>query len=444
LRQQLVLLILFVGVLGLLGLLNAASYVQQEQTADSEADPNRSSYNAGSTGTNAYYSLLSESGHRVTRWQEPATSLNALRGRPSVLVLIGPPKEGLGPDEVEALLRWVANGGRLVIIDREPRSELVTTTANWSLTFQPPSFGRIHAVDPADPRQMTDDVSAVRPAQPSIFTQGVNAVQPSIFSADIRFERFSDGSGPPPAAATSGPPPASIVESPSQIAPTTHLIGKGQNLLVDAPFGSGRIVILADPFIVSNTGIAMADNAQLAVNLVAVNDGLVAFDEYHHGYGASKNRFLEFFAGTPVIAIFLQLSVILAAVFYSKSRRFARPLPEPEPNRLSKLEYVSAMAELQQRTRAYDLAIENTYSDFRRRVARVVGLEPISTSHVDLAAAIAERTEMNAREVADTLFQCEEIIRGEPTNKSAVVSLIAQLRSIETLLGIARSRTTSR
>ncbi|MDQ3180706.1 MAG: hypothetical protein M3Q33_09320, partial [Acidobacteriota bacterium] len=79
---------------------------------------------------------------------------------------------------------------------------------------------------------------------------------------------------------------------------------------------------------------------------------------------------LAYSAGTPFVAIFLQFAVLVGLVLFSNSRRFARPLPENEPNRLSKLEYVSAMAELQQRTRAFDLAIENIYTDFRRRTAR--------------------------------------------------------------------------
>jgi hypothetical protein len=59
--------------------------------------------------------------------------------------------------------------------------------------------------------------------------------------------------------------------------------------------------------------------------------------------------------------------LLIGLIFFSQSRRFARPLPPDEPNRLSKLEYVAAMAQLQQTTKGYDLAIENIYTDFRRR-----------------------------------------------------------------------------
>ncbi len=83
-------------------------------------------------------------------------------------------------------------------------------------------------------------------------------------------------------------------------APVTHLTSNARNILVDAPFGSGRIVILSDPYVVSNGGISLVDNAQFAVNIVSNGTGIIAFDEYHHGYGGNTNRLFEFFAGTPV------------------------------------------------------------------------------------------------------------------------------------------------
>jgi hypothetical protein len=97
------------------------------------------------------------------------------------------------------------------------------------------------------------------------------------------------------------------------------------------------------------------------------------------------------------------------------------------------------MAELQQRSRAYDLAIENIYTDFRRRAARLLGADNFLTKYDELARMIAERTGLDARNVADTLFKCEDIIRGEPTNKREVVELIAALRALEQKLGLTRA-----
>jgi hypothetical protein len=149
---------------------------------------------------------------------------------------------------------------------------------------------------------------------------------------------------------------------------------------------------------------------------------------------------LGYFAGTPLVAVSLQLAALVGLILFSQSRRFARPLPESEPNRLSKLEYVSAMAELQQRTRAFDLAIENIYTDFRRRAARLVGADNHTTSHTDLARLIVERAQLNVAETENLLFKCEEIIRGEPTNKREVLDLTSRLREVEEKMGLKRSR----
>ena len=226
----------------------------------------------------------------------------------------------------------------------------------------------------------------------------------------------------------------------SPTAPVIHLANDKKNLLADFSYGAGKIVYLADPYIVTNGGISLVDNAQLAINLVAA-DGLIAFDEYHQGYGTNKNRLLAYFAGTPVVAIVLQLALLIALIFYSQSRRFARALPEAEPSRLSKLEYVAAMAELQQRTKAFDLAIENIYNDFRRRVARSFGVDNFTTSRSDLAQMIAERLPSeNYGEIDELMRKCEDVAYGAPTNKKEVLQLAGRLRELEEKLGLQRRK----
>lgn len=427
-------------LVALLAGLNAASYVQKEKTPDNEFAPNRSTFNSGATGTQAFYTLLFETGRKVTRWQEPpAALLTAKANKPTVFVVTGSLRRPFSAGETGELLRWVSDGGRLIVIDRDPLEELVTTTANWKLSLKASDQAvDIFAVDPADQKQMIGDLAAVKPVQPTLFTKNINAVQPSRFAASVGFERFGESNEGDPSTKTHGIS-ASTIKSPSQTAPMVHFASGDRNLVVDAPYGNGKIVFLADPYIISNGGIALVDNAQMAINLVVAGDGIVAFDEYHQGYGTDNNRFLQFFAGTPVVAIFLQAVILVGFIFYSQSRRFARAVPEPEPDRLSKLEYVAAMAELQQRTRAFDLAIENIYTDFRRRVARLLGLDGFTAKSGEIATAITERTGLDRSKTEETLFKCEDIIRGEPTNKREVVTLIAALRELETKLGIKRA-----
>ena len=211
-------------------------------------------------------------------------------------------------------------------------------------------------------------------------------------------------------------------------------------MLIDFPFGSGEIVFLTDPYVVSNGGINLVDNAQLATNIVASRNGIIAFDEFHQGFGAGENQLLVYFSGTPVVPIFLQLAALVGLLLFSQSRRFARALPTDEPNRLSKLEYVSAMAELQRRTRAFDLAIENIYGEFRRRSSRSLGVDNFTVSRRDLAQMIAERAKLNADETENMMFKCEEIIHGEPTNKREVLELTKRLRETEEKLGLKRHK----
>jgi hypothetical protein len=230
-------------------------------------------------------------------------------------------------------------------------------------------------------------------------------------------------------------------ETAARLAPVVHLQADGRNVLVDVPYGAGQIVFLSDPFVVANGGINLVDNAQLGINVVASREGIIAFDEYHQGYGTNKNRFFEFFAGTPVISIFVQIALLVGLIFYSQSRRFARPVPEAEPDRLSKLEYVAAMAELQQRTKGFDLAIENIYTDFRRRVARLVGVDAQKTRKQDFALLIVERLpNENPKDLEALMQRCEDVMHGDATNKREVLNLTTRLRELEGKLGLQRRK----
>ena len=451
------------GLVGILVLLNALSYVQTQKEPDSELRPNRSSYNPGATGTQAFYTLLLETGRKPVRWQDSPEGLATARNKPDVFVVIGSVRREFSEKDIADLLRWVSQGGKLVLIDREPPKELCVTTSDWKIGITNDPAASMVRVDPADQQQMTSDTKAAKPVQPSRYTVAVNAVQPSRFAGWITFRRMNidefeeeiDGSPfstgyqrsglvefraqepiPPPPVAKADPGETS--GEPQQDAPVVHLTGNEKNLLVDAPYGQGKIVYLADPYVVSNSGIAIVDNSQLAINLVA-GAGPIAFDEYHQGYGANANRLFQYFEGTPVIAIFAQVSFMIGLLFLSQSRRFGRPLPEPDPGRASKLEYVAAMAELQQRTRAYDLAMENIYLDFRRRITRSLGLNNLTSTRREVAEAISERTTMSARDVEQLMAKCESIIHGEPTNKNETLTLTEQLREIEDRLSIKRT-----
>jgi hypothetical protein len=457
-RQRFGIIIAIVLAIGLLVAINSVGYVSEETKQDTEQAPNRSTYNAGSTGTRALYDLLAESGYKVMRWREVPEKVLGDGGRQvKTFVIIGNTPVSVSEDEATSLLLWVERGGRLVIIDRRPEPYLLAPSGDWTINtefLEYPGFG----VDPANTDQMTEGIKPLQPVQPTILTRAVEAVLPSKFFAEIKFSAASKdatkkvgqahnqpgegGAGPPPpvnqeVSANASAPDATKPASP---APVVHLASSGRVVLIDYPHGQGTIVVLSDPFIVANGGISLKDNLQLAINILSSSDGVIAFDEFHQGRGVTRNAFFGYFEGTPVLAIFGQIVLIILLIVWTRGRRFARPLPLPAVDRRSSLEFVASMAELQQRARAFDLAIENIYSRTRRVLARYAGVD-YNSPRSEIAKRVADRSQLNAHQLETLMRQSEEAINGGAISERQSIHLVKRLREVEGSLGLRmRSR----
>ncbi len=162
---------------------------------------------------------------------------------------------------------------------------------------------------------------------------------------------------------------------------------------------------------------------------------MVAFDEFHQGRASTHNALIQYFEGTPVLAICAQLALIGLAIVWSRGIRFARPLPLPHVDRRSSLEFVASMAELQQRAKAHDLALENIYSRVRRVLVRHAGLNQ-NSPRAEIAARVAARSKMNQKELESLMRSCEDTINGAPTNARETLRLVRRLREIESALGL--------
>jgi hypothetical protein len=198
--------------------------------------------------------------------------------------------------------------------------------------------------------------------------------------------------------------------------------------------------VLSDPYIVTNSGIKLNDNLQLAINTLAGGGGLIAFDEYHQGKGVTQNAFASYFAGTPVLALAAQIVVVILLILWTNARRFGRPLPLPHVDRRSSLEFVASMAELQERSRAFDLAIENIYSRTRLVLARHAGVD-YNSPRSEIATRVAARSNIDAQKLEILMRQCEEAINGASINWRQSLDLVRRLREVEKDLGLRmRSR----
>ncbi|HEX3558940.1 MAG TPA: DUF4350 domain-containing protein [Pyrinomonadaceae bacterium] len=475
-KARLLIFLTVVLMVVLLVALNAASYVRVEQEGDTELLPDRSTLNAGGTGALALFEYLQQKGVDVVRWRQPMSALLAEdeAARPASLVVVGKLRHAFEKREADAVLRWVEGGGRLVLVDRSPDPKLLPTAAGgWrvgSELFEYPG----PEVRTDDAELMTRGVPLLSPAQPTALTRDVAEVARSRFAGRLHVyqtnvnppaARGANPRGPrsnntptptpeadgglfggeasapaPPAPAPAPRPSASDAQEVGESsAPVVHLKdgreGEGA-LLVDYAYGRGRVVVLSDPYIVSNGGINRADNLFLAAGVVTGGRaGRVAFDEFHQGYGATENEFFAYFRGTPVLWLFAQTLMLVVALVWTRGRRFARAIPAPRADRRSKLEFVASMAELQQRARAYDLAVENIYQRTRRALARYGGVGANAPLE-QVAARVAARSGRDPKELEALLRECEDSIAGAPLTARRALSLARSLRELERDLGI--------
>jgi hypothetical protein len=451
-RQRLIIVITLIVVIVVLIALNAASYVRVEHVADTEVSPDRSTFNSGATGTQAFYDFLHESGRQVVRWRESSSSLLTFSGpKPDTFVIIGPVQVAYSKRETRELLRWVETGGRLVVIDRHPDPRLLKAN-DWTISSEVVSYPW-NELDPNDFEQMTTGMKPVKPAQPTAMARNVESVMPSRFMGAMtispasqnptatptpNYEDDDSEDYEPPSTPESGSTYDQNVKKASP-APVVHLRHERGALLVDYPYGAGRVVVLSDPYIVANNGIGRADNLLLALNVVA-GEGLIAFDEFHQGRAATHNALFQYFSGTPVMAICAQLALIGVAIVLSQGRRFARPLPLPFVDRRSKLEFVASMAELQQRAKAHDLALENIYARVRRVLVRYAGLSN-NSPRAEIARRVAMRSGINQQALETLMRNCEDTINGASTSAREALRMAQSLRVIESALGLrARAR----
>lgn len=485
-RQRLTIILTFVVIIGLLVIINTLTHVQEEKAGDTEIGANRSTYHSGPTGTRALHDFLNESGYKVMRWREATPELlNDSGRRVSTLVIVGETRIPLEDEEYTLLLRWVELGGRLVVVDRSPARSLLSSWG-WNISTRDLAFPSLNT-NPGDVNQMTQDVTELQPVQPTLLTSSVGAVMPSRFASRMMITPFlersrpavvisSEPSGigpplpvpsvtpaetpaetpfetpaeePPPPAATPSDSTTGATEEEEEeaseaaaTAPVVHIADREGALVVDYVHGAGRVVLLSDPYVITNSGIRLKDNLNLAINILGGprTNALIAFDEYHQGRGITRNAFASYFAGTPVLAIAGQIVLLVLVVLWTNGRRFGRPLPLPYVDRRSSLEFVASMAELQERSRAYDLAIENIYSRTRRVLARHAGID-YNSPRSEIAERIASRSTIDRHELETLMRQCEDAINGGPINWRQSIQLVKRLREVERDLGLRmRSR----
>ena len=385
-------ILLVVGLFVLFVALNFIFFVDSKEVEEDEFEANRSSYKTTPYGTHAFYSLLEESGYQLTRFERPLTDLSTRKDIGTLFVISPPPVPGFGKSEMQSLREWTDAGGLLIIVDRE-------INIDWSPGLHAETTYRRGSAN-------------AKPVQPTIYTRNVNKVALSGAATRVSLEGSSA---------------------------TYHIGDSIGGVLADVRLGRGRVLMLTDPYVIANNGIAEADNLFLAINLVADRpSGLIAFDEFHHGYGSglfdkASGGLMSYFRGTPVPWMMAQSLLIVALAIYARGRRFGRPLPVKHERRTTNLEFVSSMANIARLAKATDLAMQNIYSEFRRKLCRYVSL-PATVETPRLATAVARRGRLDEAHLRSLLMKCELVSRGKHVSDSELLGLVTRVREIEAIL----------
>jgi hypothetical protein len=417
--------------------MSLAGAVKFDRPYESEFDPNRSTYNSGPTGTRALYQFLEESGTPVARWRSDYSSLS-VEAKDAILVLVGPFSSGqkIADAETTALHGWISTGGRALIISRFPDEQFGDQAIFAKSSGKSPLWD-------AEPERFIYEKSDELIAQPTQLTRKVRNLAFSDFATRLTFRKATAAkkTGATDEKGKAGAPVDSEAtqnkgkdNSPSTLyAPVIHLGDKDGAALADFKYGEGRVIFLSDPFVIANNGIARGGNLTLTMNILrsmGAPERRILFDEFHHGYYNEGNPMVNYFRGTPAPWLLLQGLGLSLLIIYAYGRRFARPLPLPQVDRHSPLEFVGSMANLQLAARARELALENIYPRFKADLCRRLGLSSRASRDDILASARRRRFPISEIELRQTLSDAEMTMAGEQIDDARLLTLVSRMRRI--------------
>jgi hypothetical protein len=319
-------------------LIVVASLFSSGQQAQSE---NPSSYSTASGGAKAAYLLLSSTGYRVRRWEQPLSDLPQAKGK---ILILAEPEEAPTRVERERLRKFISEGGHVI------------ATGMFAGTFLPEN-------DSVPDLLLASGWKAASALSPSQITRAAPKI---VLAARAYWQPFSAA---------------------------YPLYGDGtQTLVVKYPFGRGEVLWWASATPLTNAGLKEPGNLEFFLACLGdrksgQQENEILFDEYIHGY---RQTLAASIAQSPVKWLVLELVLLGAAVVATFSRRSGPTSTPVTEVRLSPMEFVETLGGLYQRAGAASVVVEICYRRFRYWLTRRLGLAG-STSTEDLAAAVRER-----------------------------------------------------
>lgn len=346
------------------------STISQKPVEDPLERP--STYFTDKTGVRASLLLLEKAlgPGAVRQIKEPLWTVDyPLYGGPSTLIVASPtvPLQALEADEME---RWVEGGGQLVLFLEEEWivEETVPMLARFGLNIE---------AEEGSPRTLSLDNSP--------------------FS--LRVENTTSCTGEFEPFLTSGK----------------------ETLAISKEVGEGRVIVFADSSVISNQSLGQADNAVWLVRLVEEwGHGTVAFDEFHHGFGARTGflGLLKSFLLSPWGMPFLYLGLLGLVYLVVLRRRLGRPVHLEQDARRDPELLIKARAGLLRTASNYHLAVDRLCGELAHQMrdmsGRPANLEKLAEKHPKIAAILELRTrawegKMKEKQMLEVAQLCHEV-----------------------------------
>ncbi|MEM7113340.1 MAG: DUF4350 domain-containing protein [Chloroflexota bacterium] len=175
----------------------------------------------------------------------------------------------------------------------------------------------------------------------------------------------------------------------------THVAVDGQPIIISFPQGEGRVMLSTTPFPFTNAGLQKGNNAELVHNLVQPvgPDGLVWFDEWHHGVRPTVSEGLgpwNWLRETAAGRSLLFVAGLVFLVLVLRGRPFGRPVPLPQDiSRRAPVEYIAAMANLNRRAGHRTAVLQDYHDRLKRHLGQPYRLDPALTD-AEFVAALAK------------------------------------------------------